>query len=576
MSLRILFATCLLFGTASAEEPWITASNEHARVLIEVMARNAPEEAAPLGVEGHDEDIVDLTPGYEERARERLRAALKELHQRQSAETDPKVRQDLSILIQSAALDIRESELDQKLMLGYSSVSRRIFFSLRGLLDDRIASERRKAALVRLRRYTGIEDGYEPIATLVERRLRERLKDPALVAPFRRQVERDLTETPFLLQGLAPMFDKHGINGFEEPLEALKAQVAAYEKFVREQIVPGARDDFRLPRELYAVSLERYGVNLPPEALANQARGAFRTLQVEMQEIAAKIAEERGWASSDYRDVIRELKRDRIVGADILPHYRKRLAQIEEMVRREKIVTLPERAARIRLASPAESAAMPAPHMSPPRLLGNTGEQGEFVLPLRTPDASGNLSEMDDFTNASASWPLTAHEARPGHEMQFASIVETGVSTARAVFAFNSTNVEGWGLYSEAIVKPFMPPDGQLMVLWSRLMRVTRAFLDPELQLGRITIDEARRVLEGEVVLSTPLATQELDRYTFRAPGQATSYYYGYSRLMSLRLDLQKRLGARFDQMRFHDFVLAEGLLPPDLLRQAVSEEFGL
>ena len=42
---------------------------------------------------------------------------------------------------------------------------------------------------------------------------------------------------------------------------------------------------------------------------------------------------------------------------------------------------------------------------------------------------------------------LTAHEARPGHEMQFAKIIEAGVSVARALFAFNSTNVEGWGLY---------------------------------------------------------------------------------------------------------------------------------
>ncbi len=33
-------------------------------------------------------------------------------------------------------------------------------------------------------------------------------------------------------------------------------------------------------------------------------------------------------------------------------------------------------------------------------------------------------------------------------------------------------------------------------------------------------------------------------------------------------------MGKRFDAQRFHDFVLAQGLLPPDLLRQAVFADF--
>src|SRR3546814_20588417 len=87
---------------------------------------------------------------------------------------------------------------------------------------------------------------------------------------------------------------------------------------------------------------------------------------------------------------------------------------------------------------------MPAPFMSPPRLIGNTGEYGEFVLPLNVPGKAGRGDlKTDDFTFKAASWTLTAHEARPGHELQFAAMIENGVSTARAVFAFTSVNVEG-------------------------------------------------------------------------------------------------------------------------------------
>lgn len=47
------------------------------------------------------------------------------------------------------------------------------------------------------------------------------------------------------------------------------------------------------------------------------------------------------------------------------------------------------------------------------------------------------------------------------------------------LFAFNSVNVEGWGLYAEAEMKPFEPLDGQLIALQHRLLRAARAFLDP-------------------------------------------------------------------------------------------------
>ena len=57
---------------------------------------------------------------------------------------------------------------------------------------------------------------------------------------------------------------------------------------------------------------------------------------------------------------------------------------------------------------------------------------------------------------------------------------------SRALFSFNSTNAEGWGLYSEYIMLPNMPKEGQLISLQFRLLRAARAFLDPELQAGKV------------------------------------------------------------------------------------------
>ncbi len=158
--------------------------------------------------------------------------------------------------------------------------------------------------------------------------------------------------------------------------------------------------------------------------------------------------------------------------------------------------------------------------------------------------------------------------------MQFAKIVEAGVSTARALFAFNSTNVEGWGLYSEWMMLPYMSPEGQLVSLQGRLLRAARAFLDPELHMGRVTPDEARRVLLEDVVLSRAMTEQEVERYMFRAPAQATSYFYGYTQLRDLRSEVERAMGEKFNARQFHDFILAQGLLPPDLLKEAVLSQF--
>jgi len=422
-----------------------------------------------------------------------------------------------------------------------------------------------------------MEQGYKPVAVLAEERTRESLSQPGLLYPGKLELDKILTNSPHLMDGIGKLFQKYSIEGYDEAYAKLKDQTAAYEKFLKTEIQPRAREDFRLPRPLYEFTLQQFGVMIDPETLAKDAHIAFTQIQGEMQALAAKVAKEKGFSSTDYRDVIKELKKKQLVGDAILAHYQARIKDIEKIIREQKLVTLPEREMAIRIASEAESASIPAPNMRPPRMLGNTGEKGEFVLPLNIPAAPGSKEAMqsfDDFTFEAASWTLTAHEGRPGHELQFASVVEKGVSIARAIFSFNTVNIEGWGLYAEYLMQPYEPPEGQLICLQHRLLRSARAFLDPELQLGKIKPEQAREILLNDVVLSTAMANQEIERYTFWAPGQAPSYFYGYTKLKELRNDVQKLQGKNFDAQKYHDFILSQGTVSPELLRKAVMEEY--
>jgi uncharacterized protein (DUF885 family) len=123
-------------------------------------------------------------------------------------------------------------------------------------------------------------------------------------------------------------------------------------------------------------------------------------------------------------------------------------------------------------------------------------------------------------------------------------------------------------------MRPYLPLEAQMISLQYRLMRAARMFLDPMLNLGMITPEEAKALLMNDVAVGEEWAQNEVERYTYRMPGQATAYYYGYNKMQALRTQTELKLRDGFSQRAFHDFVLAQGLLPPDILKDAVMNEF--
>ncbi len=561
---------------AAAPEPeWVRRSNQYTQMLLDVQFRHSPEGGSRQGLTKYDPLITDPTRADEIAQRKELEDVLATLKKVEAKEKNKDVREDLEILQKTFNLQFRQDDYQLDHKVPFIDASAAVFGGLRTLLDDQVAAERRPAAVIRLRKYAGVEPGSKPFTDLLKQRVMEQMAKPGVVYPSIGEMETELGRDKNYVDGLRQLFIKYKLTGWEEPFEKLRQELADYDTWIRGTVMPKARSDFKLAPEEYALSLENYGVDIPPSQLAEMAHKAFAGDQAEMQTLAAEVAKEHGWKLTDYRDVIHELKKNQITGDAILPFYQARLKAIEDIIVAKGLVTLPDRPAIIRLATEAETAQQPAPHMVPPPMLRNTGQKGEFVLPLNIPSATGGEAEKyDDFTFDAVAWPLTSHEARPGHELQFDSMVEHGVSLARAQYAFNSTNVEGWGLYSEWVMEPYEPVDGQLVTLQLRLLRDARAFLDSELQSGKVTQDEAYKVLENDVVISHAFATEEVERFTFRSPGQANSYFYGYTKLLQLRKDTEAALGPKFNQKKFHDFLLAQGLLPPDLMRKAVMEEF--
>jgi uncharacterized protein (DUF885 family) len=553
----------------------VAQSNAFTNQLLDVQYEHRPEQGSHEGLARFDDRISDPSLADELREREQTQAVLAKIEAARPGVTDKRVLQDLDILRTAFDLRFRKQDFALAHEVPFLNASALTFEGIHVLLDDQVAAERRPAALVRLRKYAGLEAGSKPFTELLKSRELQQMAKPGVIYPSKGEIETELGRNAAYVDGMAALFRKYGLKDWETPYGKLRQQLLAYDAWVRKEILPKARTDFRMPPERYALAFEEYGIGVPPAKIAEMAHAAFTEYQGQMSALAAQIAKANGYPSGDYRDVIAQLKKKQITGEAILPYFTDRLHQIEKIIVAQNLVTLPDRPAIIRLATPAETAQSPAPHMSPPPFLHNTGQRGEFVLPLNIPSSNGGEEDhYDDFTFDAVTWTLIAHEARPGHELQFDSMVEQGVSLARALYAFNSTNAEGWGLYAEYIMQPFEPAEGQLLTLQLRLLRAARAFLDPELQSGAVTPQRAYEVLEKDVVISHAFAKEEVERFTYRAPGQANSYFYGYTRLLDLRRETEAALGGKFNQKHFHDFILGQGLLPPELMRKAVLDEF--
>jgi hypothetical protein len=579
---RFSFITVVLFPFATkaqhdnaASKDWVAKSNAYTKILIDIDQKYSPEFGSSQGLAYYDTLISVPTLANDLAQRKETENAVIQFKAAKEKETNPAIKQDLDILVHQAELGFKNEDFALNKKVSFLNATGDIFSGLQILLDDQTPPERRAAAVIRLNKYAGLQNSYEPLTAIYKDRTIKQMAKPGMIYASKQAMEVALSRNASMVSGIEELFKKYNITGWEQAYATIKKQLEEYDAWVKATVLPKGRTDFKLPPEEYQLALERYGIDIAPSQVASMAHAMFTDIQNQMKSIAEQIAKKNNLPSADYRDVIAFLKKDQIIGDSIMPVYQRHLADIEAIIREHQLVTLPTRPAIIRLATEAETAQQPAPHMVPPPFLNNTGQRGVFVLPLNMPTPPGEkVDKYDDFTFDAASWTIIAHEARPGHELQFDKMVEEGVSQARALYAFNSTNVEGWGLYSEYITLPYMPLEGQLISLDYRLLRAARAFLDPELQAGKTTQDKALDLLMKDVVQSHAMAQQEVERYSLKAPGQANSYFYGFTKMIALRKDTEAALGNKFSALHFHDFILSQGILPPALIREAVMNDF--
>ena len=212
--------------------------------------------------------------------------------------------------------------------------------------------------------------------------------------------------------------------------------------------------------------------------------------------------------------------------------------------------------------------------------------------------------------NRSALADLAAHEGFPGHDWHFKVMTQFrneiaavrwltpgSVEDSSSMWQ-DSMAMEGWGLYSEALLAEpqpgfptgFYTPEERLYQLQGKLYRDLRVRIDTGLHTGRMTFDEAVDLF-SEVVDFRPGPCRDAERLKDEAkrascksaeraifryskwPTQAVTYRLGKEQIFDLRREAQSLAGERFSPKEFHLLFMKQGTIPAGYFRDELLRE---
>src|SRR5581483_4162056 len=261
--------------TKPADHAWIDASNQYTQMLLAIEFKHHPEGGSRQGLSEYDTKISQPSWADEDQRRQEIAAVLEKLKTAAGQQQQKEVEQDLQIIIRRVELDFKEEDFDRAHEVLFFNASREVFQALQFLLDEQTPAERRPAAVVRIRKYAGLEEGYKPLTEILRQRTLEQMAKPGVIYPWRQEIETELARDSNYADGIAALLEKYKLQGWQEPFAKLKSELADYDAWVKTDLLPKARADFRLPPEEYALQLQGFGIDIPPAQLTAMAHKAF-------------------------------------------------------------------------------------------------------------------------------------------------------------------------------------------------------------------------------------------------------------------------------------------------------------
>jgi uncharacterized protein (DUF885 family) len=383
---------------------------------------------------------------------------------------------------------------------------------------------------------------------------------------------RDDVPAALAAQGVAAVeaSDPGLVRDFERAHARAVAEVEGFATWLERELLPGARGDFRLGRELFRRKLlyEEH-VDLTPEALRDMNEAAIREYHAWVAREAARIDPGKPPA-----EVMAALASDYPQPDALLDTARQYMTQARQYVIDHHLLTLPSDEVPIVRPTPAYARTGFA-SMSPPGPFEDRATTAYYNITLVDPawDAARTHQHLTYF-NRPGLLGITVHEAFPGHFVQL--LYRSQIPGELRKVIQSGTLVEGWAHYTEQMMVDEGlgqgAPEVRLAQLRRALQRHARWYAGLAVHVFDVPIEEAAARFQEIAYFAAYPALVETERASFNP----TYLYYALGRMQILALREEYRArreasGQPFSLQEFHDRFLRLGL-PPALAREAMLE----
>lgn len=361
--------------------------------------------------------------------------------------------------------------------------------------------------------------------------------------------------------------DKGLLAEFQKSNQAVIAALNAYEKFLKTDLLPRSKGDFRIGAENYQKKL-LYDemVDLPLGKLLQVGMDNLHRNQAEFKRVAAQLDPKRS-----PEQILQELETDHPAGDKLLQSFRDVLGGLRSFVVDHHILTIPSPVPPIVEETPPFARALTTASMDTPGPYEKVAKEAFFNVTL--PDRTWNQKQINEYLegfNRGTIISTAVHEVYPGHYTQFLWIGRAPSKVRKLVGC--SSNAEGWAHYSEQMVldEGFGKGDLKLRIgqLQDALLRNARYIAGIQMHTGKMTVEQATEFFVKEGYQVRPVAEKEAKRGT--SDPTYLVYTLGKLQILKLRDDYQKMKGAKFSLQEFHDAFMAQGFPPIKIVRRAL------
>jgi len=346
-------------------------------------------------------------------------------------------------------------------------------------------------------------------------------------------------------------------------VEALRS----YEKWLKSDLLPRSRGDFRLGAELYRKKLEYDEmVDTPLDQLLRQGYDDLRRNQQAFRKVAASVDPKK-----TPMEIMDALAHDHPAPDHLLEAFRNTLGGLRNYIVEHHIVTIPSDVPPIVEETPPFMRALTSASMDTPGPYEGVAKEAFFNVTL--PEAGWppqTIEEWMEGFNRGTIVSTAVHEVYGGHYVQFLW-VKQAPSKVRKLFGCSS-NAEGWAHYNEQMMLDEGYGNGDLKLrlgqLQDALLRNARYIVGIQMHTGNMTFDQAVDFFVKEGYQTRAVALRETKRGT--SDPTYLVYTLGKLQIMKLREDYRKKMGTAFRLEEFHNEFLKQGFPPIVLVRRAM------